>query len=115
MTKITCDTIIGYLQDKIENKEPVAPDVWLDACLKLSVLVGDEQADLYQKQQDVALLKVTFIEQGDSVAMAKVKVEAKEAHKMMKMQEAKVERIFETIRIAKIQSRMANSEIRGYN
>ncbi len=108
--KITCDVIIGWLQEKIENKEPVAPDVWLDGCQKLTVLVGDEMSTLYDIEQLIAKQKVHYIENGDSVAKANVKIQALDVYKEMRKQAGKIERIFETIRISKLQAKMASNE-----
>lgn len=108
--KITCDTIINYLQSKIENKEPIDPSTWLDGAMKLSILVGDEQDLLYDLQQQVAQEKVRHILEGSSVAKAKVMSEATEVYKQAKKQEAKIETIFENIRLSKVHAKIASNE-----
>lgn len=112
--KVTTDTILEALKGWVENKTPIAPHLWIDACSKLNILKGDEVKILFDLQQKVALRKVALIENGDSVAKAKAKTDASEEYKNFKIQEAKIEMIEESIRIAKIQARMNNEEIRGY-
>lgn len=107
---ITCDLILDWLQKKIENKEEVAPSTFLDASLKLSILIGDEEDRLYQLQQDIAVLKVAEIELGRSATEARLRVEATPIYKQMLQLKAKIGRIFEFIRIMKIRSRMKETE-----
>lgn len=110
---VTTDTIIDFLQVKVEQKEPISPSVWLDAAQKLNVLTGDETDKLYDMQQKVAIKKVSYIEAGKSVSEAKSLIEATDEHKEMMKQKAKVSRIEEFIRIAKIQARMKDNEWRN--
>lgn len=115
MEKITTDTILNQLQEWIENKHVISAEVWLNACSKLNILRGDEHAKLFDLQQVVAQQKCLFLEQNDHVAKSKVKVEAMECYKEMLLQKAKLERIEEAIRIAKLQARLANEEYRHSN
>lgn len=94
----------------VEDKHPIDPNTWIDSAAKLNILVSDDQAILFNLQQEVAKKKVELIEFGDSVAKAKVKVEAMDEYRQMKLQEAKIEGIIEQIRIAKIQARMSQME-----
>lgn len=110
---VTTDTIIGFLQEKVENKEPIGPGVWLDAAQKLNVLLGDESDKLYDMQQSVSVLKANLIEQGKSVAQSKIIVEATDQYTSMMKQKSKIERVIEFIRIAKIQARMRDAEFGG--
>lgn len=113
---VTCDKIIAWLQSRVKEKLPIPPTVFIDAAQKLNILLGDEEAkyaDLFQK---VAQLKVDMLSnaQNSSVASVKLKVEATVEYREMTLQKAKIARIQEHIRLAKIQSRMANDEIKGY-
>lgn len=107
---VTTDTIITFLQEKVENKEPIGPGIWLDAAQKLNVLMGDETDKLYDMQQAISVLKANLIEQGKSVAQSKIVVEATDAYKDMMKQKSKIERVIEFIRIAKLQARMRDAE-----
>ena len=114
MDKITTVTILDWLKDSVEQKRPVDAHTWVDACQKLNILIGDENARLYDIQQEVAQFKIKRIESGDSVARAKVYTEASDTYKEMKKQEARIEQIHEAIRISKIQARLSNEEFKGY-
>jgi hypothetical protein len=111
---ITTDTILNFLKQAVEQKKPLSPAVFADAAQKLVTLMGDEHDHLFVLQQEVARAKVEFIEQGDSVAKAKAKVEASDVYRQMCGQKAKIERIEETIRIAKLRARLSETEFKGY-
>lgn len=111
---ITTDTILNALKERVENKVPVSPNMWIDAAEKLNILLGDEHDLLLDLQQKVAQMRADLIEGGDSVAKAKSKIEATDEHKEANRQRAKISRIEEMIRIAKIQARLKESEMRGY-
>lgn len=111
---ITTDTIINWIKDKVESKEPVSPGVFVDAAQKLNVLLSDEHAELIKWQNAVAVQKAGLINGGYSVAKAKAVVEATEEYKQMLLQKAKIDRIVEFIRISKLQARMKMDEMRSY-
>jgi len=113
-TLVTVESIQKWLQEQVEQKLPIDAHTWIDASHKLLVLVGAEQEKLYDLQQIVSIQKCTYMETGDSVAKAKVKVESSDAFKIMQLQDAKVKNIFEMIRISKLRARMANEELKSY-
>jgi hypothetical protein len=114
MTIVTTDTIVNYLKNAVETKQPLSPTVWADAAQKLIVLLGDEADILFDLQQKVAQKKVDYIEGGDSVAKAKVKVEATDEYREMSRQKAKIEHVEEMIRVAKLRARLSETEFKGY-
>lgn len=111
--KITTDTILNQLKEWVENKHPISPNIWLDASSKLNALKQEETELFHQMQQTVALKKLKLLKESKSVAEAKIKIEATDEYRFMKDQEDKIERIEEQIRIAKIQARMTNDQLRG--
>jgi hypothetical protein len=58
---ITTDKILNWLQIQVEQKLPVDAHTWLDACQKITVLLGDEHDKLFEMQQDLAMQKTAFI------------------------------------------------------
>ena len=110
---MNCDTIIKELEEMIDKKIPVGASYYLDSAQKLVVLMGDETDKLYALQKKVAQVKSKLILEGSSVAKATAIMEAGDDYEEMKKQKAKVERISEFIRIAKLQSRMKDSEFRS--
>ncbi len=113
--KNSIEYILEFLRFNVEEKNPLGPDIWLDAAQKLNALISDEHIKLYNLQQKVAKKKVEYIEAGDTVAKANVKVQASDEHRDARVLEARIGQIEEMIRIAKLQSRMAAGEMAGYN
>lgn len=111
---ITTDLILNWFKEQIQNKEQVDAHTWVDATQKLNILISDDHDKLFDLQQKVAQMRVALMEQGDTVSKAKAKVEATDEYKNMCKQKAKIGRIEEAIRIAKIQSRLKDSEFKGY-
>lgn len=113
---ITTDTIVEYLKNAVEQKLPIPPTVWLDSAVKLNLLLADEQEELFNLQQKVAQLKIDFLQDDDkrNVSKAKMMVEASDDFRLMKSQQAKIDRIIEFIRLAKVQSKISSEELRGY-
>lgn len=113
---VTTDTIISFLQERVTNKEPIAPNMWMDAAMKLNVLLGDESDILFDLQQKVAEQKIKYSLSNDgkrNVSQAKMLIEATDIYKQMRKQEAKIERIIEFIRLSKVQARMHDAEWTG--
>ncbi len=110
---VTTQTILDWIKDKVENKEQIAPSSWIDASLKLAVLIGDENDNLFRLQQIVARERVVHMEAGENVSKAKALVEATDNYRMMHKQKARIEQIWEFIRIAKLRSRIIMEEFKG--
>lgn len=114
MSKVTVDTILDSLQLWVEDKHPIGPTIWIDASAKLTVLVGDIQEELFLLEQKIAQKKLEYIEQGDSVAKAKVKIEGSDEYLESKKLIAKIDRITELVRISKLQARMSSDNMSNY-
>lgn len=117
---VTTDTIIDFLQERVENKEPIHASIWLDAAQKLNILIGDEHDLLFDLQQQVANMKVRYyedIKEGEkpNVSKAKMYIETSDVYREMNKQKAKISRIEEFIRIAKIQARLKDTEYGNQN
>jgi len=112
---VTTDGIIEWLKQRIEFKIPISPDVWVDAAQKLNVLIGDDHDRLYDLEQEVAKMKMEYMVDGDekvNVSYAKAKVETTDQYKEARKLKAKIGRIEEQIRIAKIRARLKDNEYR---
>ena len=110
--KITTDTIIDYLKEQIENKIPLSPNTWLDAAEKLNVLREEEDDQLIDLMQKVAIIKSDMILEGKSVAQAEAVVQSTKLYVEMQKQKARCARITEFIRIEKIRARLKDEEYR---
>ena len=107
---VSTDLILNTLKKWVEEKIPISPHLWVDASLKLTLFLGDENSRLFELQQEVGKLKVGFIQEGKSVAEAKCLVEASDLFKDFCIQKGKIESIKETIRVAKLQARLSTDE-----
>lgn len=111
---ITTDTILQYLKEAIESKTPISPHTWLDAAMKLNLLLQDESSKLYVAEQECAKMRAELVESGKTAASAKITIEASNEYRYAREQKAKIERVIEAIRLAKVQSRIASDELKGY-
>ena len=102
MELITTDTILGFLKDAVQSKRALNPDIWLDAAFKLNLLLADEHILMEDLRLGVAKKKLSLIKAQEkrNVSAAELEIEASEEHRAMKLQEHKVDRIEEFIKIA---------------
>lgn len=114
MEKVTIDVILDWLKKSVEEKQVVDAHTWVSAGMKLNILISEEHDKLFNLQQAVAQLKMLRIESGDSVAKAKIAIEATNEYREMKKQEARIGMIEEAIRLAKVQSRLKSEEAKNY-
>lgn len=98
----------------VEDKRPIHPSWWIDAAAKLNVLIGDEHDKLYDLEHIIAITRAGHIQDGDTAAAAKIKVEAMTEHREMQGQKGKIKQIEEFIRISKIRARLKDEEMRNY-
>ncbi len=114
--QVTLDKIIETLKGWVEDKQPIAPSVWVDAAAKMNLLLDKETDKLFDLQQKVAQKKLEFLECDPkrNVSAAKLKVETTNEYREMRQQEARIKRIEEQIKISKIQGKMRETEFRGY-
>lgn len=113
--KVTVEMILDFLQTKIEERSPVAPSVWIDAASKLNVLLGNEHDRLCELMQQVATLKLHYLESDEkrNVSAAKTRVEASDVYREMCQQQLLCKRVEEFIRLSKLRSRLMAEEMRG--
>jgi len=108
----TIDAIIDHLKGLAESHEQMPPERWLDAGKSLLALLGNEQDRMYDLQQKIAAEKVRLLEADEkhNASAVKIHIEATDDYVKLQKQKARVERVIEFIRIAKIQSKMRDSE-----
>jgi hypothetical protein len=109
----TVDSIIEWFSDLVSKKIPIDPETWLEGAARLNVLLQGEQEKQFDMEQEVAKLRNVLLDSGESVAKARSKIEATEEYKTARKQKARVDRVNEQIRIAKIQGRMASDVLRA--
>ena len=111
--QVTTDTILEWLKEQVESKQPISPHTFLDAAMKLNLLLQDESSKLYVAEQECAKMRAELVEGGKTSASAKIVVEASNEYRFAREQKAKIERIIEMVRLSKIQARIANEEYRN--
>lgn len=101
--KVTADTILGFLKEAVESHKMLNPSLWLESGFKLNLLLGDEHYMLENARQEVAQKKLEILkaQEKKNVAAAKLEIEASDEYRLMKLQEHKVDRIEEFIKLAK--------------
>lgn len=110
---MTVDDLLKEVDEFVEKKMPLSPQYWIEMAQKLVVLSSSETDLLYRLQKEIAQEKTKHISSGKSVAESKLIVEGTDLYESMQKQKAKVLKVEEIIRIAKIQSRMKQSEFFG--
>ena len=107
-TLITIDTITNWLLQQVQEKNPIHASTWLDAAQKINVLLQNEQEQLFEIEQQIAVQRNLLLESDYSVAKARSKVEESDIYKQARIQKSKIDRAIELIRVSKLQSRMAS-------
>ena len=117
MDKRTVDSIIESLKEKVVNKQVLHPSWWIEAAEMLNLLLGDEQDKLFEIQQQIAIERSTILanQTKRNVSEANLLVEASDQFKEMRKLEAKIKRVQEQIKIAKIHARMTQEELHNYS
>lgn len=109
----TADDILAVLETWAAEKQVIDSHQLLDAATKLTLLLGDEANELFLLEQNIAKEKVKFLEAGKSVAYANLQVAASQHYLEAKVKAAKIKRIEEMVRLAKLRSRLADNEYRA--
>ena len=112
METVSIDLILDTLRKWVEEKHPISPELWLDAAQKLNTLSGDLQAELYEKEEKLAqfALEMHTASEKLTVAMINLHKQANPLNREIQLTKAKLKRIEETIRIAKLQARLSYNE-----
>lgn len=110
---MTAQEIINELEEMIQKKIPLSAEYWLEKYSQLAILIGNETDELFNLKKKVAQEKVQWLEKGKSSAEAKTRVEATDLYEQMLKQGAKVERIEEIMRSAKLQAKYREFEFRN--
>src|SRR3990167_3170274 len=111
--KRTIDTIIASLRETVEKKEVVHPSWWIEAAEMLNLLLGDDQDKLFGLQQEIAQQRYEILKSQTKRNVSEVNliVESTDKFKEMRILEAKIKRIQEQIKIAKVHARLASDEL----
>jgi len=109
----TADDILAVLEKWAAEKQVIDAHAFLDAAVKLNLLLGDESDKLFAMEQKVSLMRIELLEGGANATIAKMRVEGSDEYREARSQKAKIERIIEAIRLAKHRARLADEEYRS--
>lgn len=111
----TIPDILNWLTEIVKMRQTIDAHEWVRMSQRINILLGDERDKLLELQQKVNEEKVTQIALGKNVATAKLIVESGDNYKEYCRQKGLIEQCIELIRISKLQARLVNDEIKGYN
>ena len=111
----TIDTLMEAMQERVEKGEIIGPHDWIDYAGRLNLFRGIDDNALYKLGQSIARLRAEYVKDGMSVAAARTLIEASDDYREYKQLQAKLDRVTEEIRLAKIRSRSASEEMKGYH
>lgn len=102
--KRTVDDVIDWVKTLVAAKRTINPELWLDISFRLNLLLDTEHTKLEDLRTDVARKKLEIMKRQEkrNVAAADLETEASDEYRELKLQEHKVDRIEEFIKIAKI-------------
>lgn len=113
---VTTDLIIDTIKEWIEQKLPISPSLWVDAGMKLNVLLGEETSQLAQKEFELAQFASGMASTSEKLSVAAIKLAcaSNPLSKEIAILKAKIKRGEELIRLAKLRARMSDEEIKSY-
>ena len=101
---VTLNSIWGYFEKAIEDKQVLSPGVWLDGATKLNVLLLDQQDKVTEMENLLAIMVEKEQNNGASYTRAKNIVMTKREWVETEKLKNKVKRVEELIRILKKRS-----------
>lgn len=111
----TVDSILEWMYKQVSSKQIVSPYEYIQAAEMLNALIGDETDKLFLLEQKLAITRAEMLKDSNMpVSRVKVIVEASDTYREARMTKAKIDRVNEHIRIAKLQARMKNEEFINY-
>jgi hypothetical protein len=111
MHERSIETIMAWMTTTVQSKQSIPPAQFVEAAQYLVILMSNETNKLYELEQKVAQMKVDLLKEHDKVNKVNLIVNATDEYKQMKIQQAKVKNIEETIRVAKLMGKMRQAEM----
>jgi len=97
----TAKSIVAVLTEMAEKRGDIDASLWLQAAMKLRVLLQGEQEKLVDMERDVQIMKATYLSAGDSAVSAKIKTETSDTYVEMKKQEVFIKTALDLVLLAK--------------
>lgn len=113
MNENTVESIMLALENMARKREPIGPEVWMNAAAKLNALLQSEVEQKNIMEHNLAKQKAAYLADGKSVAYAKSMIEAEEGYLLYRNQVSLIDRVLETIRLAKKNAGLASDLMRS--
>ena len=97
----TAQSLMTVLQQFSEKKGEIDAEMWLQAAMKLRVLLQTEQEKLIECERQLQVMKLNHINDGKNATVAKTMVEATDQYADAKKLEAFIKTSLDTILLAK--------------
>lgn len=110
----TIPEILEWLTEIVRMRQTIDHHEWVRMAQRVNILMGEERDTLLELQQQVNKEKVSLINEGKNATTAKLIVESGDTYKEFCRQKGLIEQCQELIRIAKLQARLVNEEIKNY-
>jgi hypothetical protein len=107
---ITALTIIDTMKKWVEEKHPISPAQWLDACAKINILRGDLDDKLFEMESELAKEKEKLLSQDMTNAKAETIIKATDKYLEVRKLGGLLKRIEEMIKIGKKQATLKENE-----
>jgi hypothetical protein len=110
--EITTDFIMNQIKEWVSERQPISPEVWLDAAAKLNILISEEQAQMVEKEFQLAQFAADMALKSPEMPVAKIKLQVaiNPLYRDVALLKAKIGRVNEMIKVSKIQARMNQEE-----
>ncbi len=97
----TAQSIVETLQAMAEQRGDIDAHLWLQAAMKLRVLLQTEQEELVDLERRVQELKATYLSEGDTASAAKIKTETSDIYAEAKKKEVFIKTALDLVLLAK--------------
>jgi hypothetical protein len=110
---ITAIHIIDTMKKWVEEKQVISPAIWLDACLKITILKSDFDDRYFELESELAQKKADLLSKEEmTVAKADTIIKADPSFLEMRKLGGQIKRIEEMTRIAKKYATLKDEEYR---
>jgi hypothetical protein len=112
---ITTDTIIEQIKTWVEEHKPIPPGLWVDASMKINVLLGNETDELAKKEFLLAEYASKLALESPTMPVAKIKLAcaSNPLYQEIALLKSKIRRCEEMVRLSKLRARMSDEEYKN--
>lgn len=109
----TVDSILKAFEDMAERKVSLDPHQYLEGTAKLLALIGNEQDKYYELEHKLAIIRSMEMDKWGNASKARITAEATQEYLEARKLKAKIDRVFEAIKIGKLMARMSQEQYKS--